>query len=151
MSPRFPTPFEYKTSVAKRLHEFFGWKKFFEIASLLELSRQQTARIIRGEDPPTAKILAYIAEHGGDVNYILTGEHTKIDAPAIALHNSTNGSHMVVAISSEEKIPEARGNENSPQIQDSALQIILDKWELLSSDEKLDVANLARDLAKKTN
>lgn len=62
--------------VAKRLLEFFGEKKYSEIAKDSSVSDRTVSSYLSGSTLPNAEFLQWIAENGGDVNYILTGQRS---------------------------------------------------------------------------
>lgn len=74
MSPRVAAPFTPKTQTAKRICDFFEGKNFVEISKQTSITDRQIGGYLKGENPPSTKLLEYIARNGGDVNYILTGE-----------------------------------------------------------------------------
>lgn len=70
-----------KTQWAKRLKNFFTGKNISHIAEEIGLSRHQITNQCNGKCPPSAKVLQYVAEHGGDAHYILTGEKRARETP----------------------------------------------------------------------
>lgn len=60
--------------VAKRLKNFFSGKNISRIAEEIGLSRHQITNQCNGKSPPSAKILTYVTENGGDIVWILTGK-----------------------------------------------------------------------------
>lgn len=79
MSPRKPKDTEPKTLVAKRLQEFFDGKNFVEISDKIPITDKTVAKSLRGDCKPSYEMLKYVAENGGDVNYILTGETKSVN------------------------------------------------------------------------
>lgn len=74
MSPKKANPFVPKTHTSRRLGEFFAGKNFVQIAKICgKITNSTVAECIKGNFPPAYEMLQYIAENGGDVNYILTG------------------------------------------------------------------------------
>lgn len=76
MSPRLIREKEPKTLIAKRLQEVLKNENSNSLAGKIDLTRQQISRQLQGETPPTWKLLSFVAENGGDLNYIFTGKKT---------------------------------------------------------------------------
>ncbi|MBN2712146.1 MAG: hypothetical protein JXR97_06875 [Planctomycetes bacterium] len=98
MSPRKRKHVEPKTLEARRLQEYFGEEIFSEIGRKTDISRVQVSSMLQGESSISEKMLKYVAENGGDVNYILTGNKSVGKTVISATPNTVTHCHNLPLI-----------------------------------------------------
>lgn len=67
---------ELMKEIAGRLREWWGPRKIKELAEKTGIPYSSVAAMMAGELQQSAELLRFVAENGGDVNYILTGKRS---------------------------------------------------------------------------